>query len=422
MKKVVYSILGGALLLALPMFLTSCDDILGEWSKPTPTIITPETPVKVTSITLNKPTTTLNVGTTETLKVDAFAPDDATDKSVTWSSDKDAVATVDENGLVTAVAVGTAVITATAKDGSGVTDKCTVTVSVPGLLSGEFSIASDKRVRFAQGNLQATYDGTSSWTWAFANNQWDYIGGHSGNITINGNGTLSAAGTVDLFGWVGASNNAWEGDLGTTGNAAMHGISNVVPSGSDEATTVSDYGNVSGENLKSDWGKTIDESGTSWRTLTKNEWEWLIGKVSPTPGTNCRTSSTIGGVENARWVKAFLHSANGLIIFPDEFTWDVSTMGTAPTTCNTKSNAFAGYSPTDDQWTALESAGCVFLPAAGRRVGASVFDAGDGRYGMSTNGSWNYCNTLNFSGGEVNTGGEFGRYNGFSIRLVHDVK
>ena len=53
-------------------------------------------------------------------------PVDATSPAVTWTSSDDAVATVDENGLVTAVAVGTATITATA---DGVSATCAVTVT-----------------------------------------------------------------------------------------------------------------------------------------------------------------------------------------------------------------------------------------------------------------------------------------------------
>ena len=85
--------------------------------------------VKVTSITLNKTATTITAGQTETLSVSSVTPDDATDQTVTWSSDNEAVATVDADGKVTAVALGTANITATANDGSGVTATCAVTVN-----------------------------------------------------------------------------------------------------------------------------------------------------------------------------------------------------------------------------------------------------------------------------------------------------
>ena len=85
--------------------------------------------VPVTAITLNKTATTISAGQTETLSVSSVTPDDATDQTVTWSSDNEAVATVDADGKVTAVALGTANITATANDGSGVTATCAVTVN-----------------------------------------------------------------------------------------------------------------------------------------------------------------------------------------------------------------------------------------------------------------------------------------------------
>lgn len=88
-----------------------------------------ETAVKVTAITLNKTATTITAGQTETLSVSSVTPDNATDQTVTWSSDNEAVATVDADGKVTAVALGTANITATANDGSGVTATCAVTVN-----------------------------------------------------------------------------------------------------------------------------------------------------------------------------------------------------------------------------------------------------------------------------------------------------
>lgn len=82
--------------------------------------------VAVESVTLNKTELTLEVGGEETLTA-TVTPDNATNKTVTWSSSNNAVATV-ANGKVTAVAAGIATITATA-DGKSAT--CTVTVNAP---------------------------------------------------------------------------------------------------------------------------------------------------------------------------------------------------------------------------------------------------------------------------------------------------
>ena len=82
--------------------------------------------VAVTGITLDKETVQLKVGKTTKLTA-TVEPDNATDKTVVWSSGDETVATVSEDGTVTAVAEGTATITAGTPDGSQ-TATCTVTV------------------------------------------------------------------------------------------------------------------------------------------------------------------------------------------------------------------------------------------------------------------------------------------------------
>lgn len=81
--------------------------------------------VAVTKVTLNKTDIELAVDETETL-VATVAPDNATDKSVTWKSSNPSVAKV-ENGVVTALEGGTATITATAGE---VSATCNVTVPI----------------------------------------------------------------------------------------------------------------------------------------------------------------------------------------------------------------------------------------------------------------------------------------------------
>ena len=79
-------------------------------------VVTVLAPVAVTGVTLNKTATTLLVGWTEALTA-TVAPEDATNKDVVWTSSDESVATV-ENGVVTAVAKGTADITVTSADGN----------------------------------------------------------------------------------------------------------------------------------------------------------------------------------------------------------------------------------------------------------------------------------------------------------------
>lgn len=83
---------------------------------------------KVTGVTVDPAELPLYTGDSNTLTA-TIEPSNATNTNLTWSSDSEKVATVDENGTVTAVAHGTATITATAADGSGKTDTCTVTVT-----------------------------------------------------------------------------------------------------------------------------------------------------------------------------------------------------------------------------------------------------------------------------------------------------
>lgn len=82
---------------------------------------------KVEGITLDKTEGILNVGNTVTITA-TVAPEEATNPAVTWSSSDESVATVDETGKVTAVAVGNATITATSKDDSSVSADYELTV------------------------------------------------------------------------------------------------------------------------------------------------------------------------------------------------------------------------------------------------------------------------------------------------------
>ncbi|MGN0487194.1 MAG: Ig domain-containing protein [Acutalibacteraceae bacterium] len=85
--------------------------------------------VPVSSVKLNKTSTTLKMGSTTTL-VPTFTPSNATIKTVTWTSSNYDVATVDAGGKVTPKSVGYAVITATTKDG-GLKATCKVNVVNP---------------------------------------------------------------------------------------------------------------------------------------------------------------------------------------------------------------------------------------------------------------------------------------------------
>ncbi len=86
--------------------------------------------IEVTSVSLSTEYATLEIG--ETLQLTATAyPTNATNRSISWSSDDNSVATVSSNGLVTAKAAGKVWIRARATDGSGSGNFCVVTVNAP---------------------------------------------------------------------------------------------------------------------------------------------------------------------------------------------------------------------------------------------------------------------------------------------------
>lgn len=97
--------------------------------------------IPVLGVTLDKQTMNLTAGSTGSLTA-TINPADAANKSLTWTSDNTAVATVNENGVVTAVAEGTAKITVKTADGEK-TAVCTVTVTAK--TSGSSSSSSSSR-------------------------------------------------------------------------------------------------------------------------------------------------------------------------------------------------------------------------------------------------------------------------------------
>lgn len=110
--------------------------------------------IAVSAVAVNPTTAAVKPGATVTLSA-TVTPEDATDKTITWSSSDEKVATVD-GGKVTGVAEGTATITATTKSGDK-TATCTVTVSedAPEVLEDtlEGNITADRTISAANKNF-----------------------------------------------------------------------------------------------------------------------------------------------------------------------------------------------------------------------------------------------------------------------------
>ena len=127
-------------------------------------------PVAVTGITISPSSPSVEVGSTVTLSA-TVAPNDATDKAVTWSvTSGGSYASVDAStGVVTGKAAGSAIVTATAHDGSGITQSVTVTVNPLGAdltvhTPGVYTKATDQggwgrtMVKYTEASVEHEYE------------------------------------------------------------------------------------------------------------------------------------------------------------------------------------------------------------------------------------------------------------------------
>ena len=264
-----------------------------------------------------------------------------------------------------------------------------------GVIDGKFTINGDgDQVYFSQGNLQ--YIGSAGDVslyetyWKFAEHQWDYLGTTTGQNSSNGNVDR------DLFGW------------GTSGYE--HGANCYQPwctSTDDHDYNV--YGNASynlyDQTGEADWGYNPIINGGSalnaWRTLTLGEWAYIFN--------DRQTESGI------RYAKAQVNGVNGVILLPDD--WNSSTYSLNNT--NNHIASFNSNTLTASEWSTLEQAGAVFLPAAGYRNGDSVGSVGSGgNYWSSSSDA--YDNRIYFTNSFLGTD-RYAPHYGFSVRLVRDV-
>ena len=113
------------------------DNLFAQYTPSQPSTVT------VTGVTLNHNTLSIVAGSTSQLTA-TIAPSNATNKAIIWSTSNSEVATVN-NGLITAVATGSATITVTTTDGS-YTDTCTVTVSAQQTVGGTSNFISSSKL------------------------------------------------------------------------------------------------------------------------------------------------------------------------------------------------------------------------------------------------------------------------------------
>ena len=234
-------------------------------------------------------------------------------------------------------------------------------LEITGKDSYVFTVSSGyetKKVRFSPGNLQYK-TGTG---WRFAEHQYE-----------TSNGTWNASDWVDLFGW------------GTWSGTSEHW---------NPTNTSTFFGEYSWEGDSYDdvyfHGTLTNHTATNWFTLSRDQWQYLIGH-----SRHGLATITVG--ENA---------IHGMVILPDNSTLSINTTG----------SSWSNNEYSESEWvTNMEAKGAVFLPTAGYREGTKVYDYGNNYYYWSCteeggSSAW-YLSS--------NEGGIYPeRYWGFGVRLV----
>ena len=279
-----------------------------------------------------------------------------------------------------------------------------------GAINSLFTINENgDQVYFSQGNLQ--YQPSTN-TWRFAENQSDLLiapedmtsyqssTGYYADVTSQY--TSSYDGWIDLFGW---GTSGWN-----NGNTYYQPWSSA---GYEESNYGQLYGPPGNYNLTSnyayaDWGvyNPISNGGNTanqWRTLTQSEWNFVF-----------KTRNTTSGI---RYAKANVNNVNGIILLPDDWNTNTYTLNNT----NSSSTSFSNNTISASQWTILESAGAIFLPTAGNRIGTSVNYVGSGGIYWSTSYvNSNYACSIYFYDSTFGTDGYSVRYYGHNVRLVKD--
>lgn len=194
-------------------------------------------------------------------------------------------------------------------------------------LVGKFTVnANGDQVRFASGNLQYQ---ASTQTWRFAAHQYDILGAANAKIAPDN------AEWMDLFGW-------------GTGDAPT------------KIKMREDY------SVFTDWGNNpisnVENKPNCWRTLTKDEWIYIF--------------STRSDAETLRGL-ATVNNVTGYMLLPDKWVLPAGLKFTA----DAKDYATNTYSAAE--WTKMEQAGAVFLPADGSRFETDIYSVGEYGYYQS---------------------------------------
>ena len=365
---------------------------------------------KAESITLDKTSLEIYVGDEPVALVATVQPDTYTSKDFIWSSSNESVATVDEEGKVTAVANGTATITVKTSDGSSLSATCSVKVyrhvESVSLNKTEMTLYVGNSSTLTATVLPSTSNNKNV-TWTSSDESVATVD-QSGKVTAKGPGKSSiTVTTVD-----GAKTASCEVTV-KEAYGYENGYEYVylgLPSGLKWATMnvgaskPEEYGDYFA------WGETEPKSNYYWST-----YKWCNG--SEKTQTKYNTKSNYGTVDNKTVLDPKDDAAHvnwgGSWRMPTDEEW--TELRTKCTWTWTSQNGVSGRLVTGPNGKS------IFLPAAGYRDGTSLLDVG----------SWGYCwsSSLNagcpyrawtvaFNSGNVYRYNYGDRYEGLSVRPV----
>ena len=329
--------------------------------------------VAVESVSLDKTELSLEVGATETLTATVH-PDNATKKDVIWTSSDPAVATVDEEGKVTAVAEGTATITAIS-DGL-YTATCTVTVKassepeyvVMKMGTGEGAYT----LKWATMNLGATTVAGSASTcygdyfaWGATELAYSSLSSDTFTFVASRPASYGGSGWDQSKGFAYVNTPYWNGSASAYTKYTEKGSNPVLESGDDAATAL---------------------LGSGWRMPTKEDFQSLcdacLNDSYDTTTNPTGASASVG--KGVYWCTNYDGVAGCLF---------------------------------------CDGTNRLFFPAAGCGINTSISNAGSKGIYLSSTAAYNpvqvYC--LNFDSGNVTAQNINFRPNGYAVRPVKDV-
>lgn len=227
-----------------------------------------------------------------------------------------------------------------------------------------FSVAEDRRVLFAPGNMQYR---ASTKTWRFAEHQWDYVGDETnGTVYVNGgkcSNTLISenySGWIDLFGW---------GTSGWSSGAMAYQPYSTSADSLDYLVANDIENDLTAAYAKADWAvynRIGEDPAGTWRTLTYEEWDYLLTKRPH--------YYNLYGL-------ATVNEVHGCILLPDNWM-KPNGIEFAPALYG---SLFSDNIYTAEQWDKMEEMGAVFLPAGGSRIRNHMYDTTEwGEYWTAT--------------------------------------